>query len=90
MLGDQRSPDKDALKREAARVALLRHRIHVALAVAAGRVLEAWPGGRQLGQLQQVCRSWLHCAQEGVQPACSQQVKNLRSCSVLCDAACYR
>ena len=63
------APDKDALKGEAARVALLRDRVHVALAVAAGRVLEARARGGQLGQLQQVRCCGLDSAQEGVQPA---------------------
>ena len=63
------TPDKDALEGEGAGVALLRHRVHVALAVAAGRVLEARARGGQLGQLQQVRCCGLNRAQKGVQPA---------------------
>lgn len=67
------TPDEDALEGEGARVALLRHRVHVALAVAARRILEAWARGGQLGQLQQVRCCGLDRAQEGVQPADGSQ-----------------
>ena len=73
------APDEDALEGEAARVALLRDRVHVALAVAAGRVLEARARGGQLGQLQQVRCCRLDSTQEGVQPAGESQPSEWRN-----------